>query len=57
MKNVHGCLEPNMKTRGANKSGTVKTELKKKRICLKCGKKFLSKGPYNRLCEKCGVIY
>lgn len=29
---------------------------KKKRLCLKCGKKFLSKGPYNRICEKCGMM-
>lgn len=33
-----------------------KLELKKKRICLKCGKMFISTGHYNRICEKCGQI-
>lgn len=34
---------------------SLKTRLKKKRLCLKCGDKFISKGPYNRICEKCGI--
>ena len=29
---------------------------KGKRLCLKCGKKFLSERPYNRICEKCSLI-
>ncbi len=33
-----------------NKSGT-----KKKRLCLKCGEKFLSRCSYNRICEKCSL--
>ena len=32
---------------------TNKISLNKKRLCLKCGKTFLSINPYNRLCEKC----
>ncbi len=32
---------------------TNKFGSKKNKLCLKCGKKFLSIGPYNRLCEKC----
>jgi hypothetical protein len=32
---------------------TNKIRSKKSRLCLKCGKKFLSIGPYNCLCEKC----
>ncbi|GAX60094.1 DNA repair exonuclease [Candidatus Scalindua japonica] len=24
--------------------------------CLKCGKKFHSEGPYNRICNKCNLI-
>jgi predicted amidophosphoribosyltransferase len=32
---------------------TNKFGSKKERLCLECGKKFLSIGPYNRLCEKC----
>ncbi len=35
---------------------TNKIRSKKKRLCLKCGKKFLSKRPYNRICEKCSLI-
>ncbi len=27
--------------------------LKQKRVCLKCGEKFPSKGPFNRVCDKC----
>ena len=26
------------------------------RWCLKCGEKFLSECPYNRICEKCSLI-
>ena len=32
-----------------------KVKAKKQRFCLKCGEKFLSKGAYNRICEKCGL--
>ena len=32
---------------------TNKFGSKKSISCSKCGKKFLSIGPYNRLCEKC----
>lgn len=28
----------------------------KKRSCLKCGKKFLSKGHHNRICVKCDLM-
>ncbi len=34
---------------------SLKVKAGKKRICLKCGEKFLSKGRYNRICEKCGM--
>jgi len=30
--------------------------LEKKRSCLKCGKNFSSKGPYNRICVKCDLM-
>ncbi len=33
-----------------------KIRSKKKRLCLKCGKKFFSIGVYNRICEKCSLI-
>jgi|688.fasta_scaffold910160_2 hypothetical protein len=26
------------------------------RVCLKCGEKFLSRGPANRICKKCARI-
>ncbi len=35
---------------------TNKFGSKKKRLCLKCGKKFLSECSYNRICEKCSLI-
>ncbi len=28
----------------------------KERLCLKCGEKFLSECPSNRICEKCSLI-
>lgn len=34
---------------------TVTTRYKK-RPCLRCGKKFSSKGPYNRICTRCDLI-
>ncbi len=34
---------------------TNKIRSKKKRLCLKCGEKFLSECPYNRICEECSL--
>ena len=34
---------------------TNKIRSMKKRLCLKCGKKVLSKHPYNRICEECSL--
>ena len=34
---------------------TNKFGSKKKRLCLKCGEKFHSKRPYNRICEECSL--
>jgi len=34
---------------------TSKLGSKKKRLCLKCGKKFLSECSYNRICEECSL--
>lgn len=60
MKDNSGYLKPNrkkMKLRDAHKGcNTTKIGLKKKRVCLKCGKQFLSKGPYNRICDKCCLM-
>ena len=38
---IHGCYD------------TDKIGLKKSRLCLKCGNRFLSVGPHNRLCDVC----
>ncbi len=35
---------------------TNKFGSKKKRLCLKCGEKFLSECHNNRICEKCSLI-
>ena len=35
---------------------TMVSRRNKKTPCLKCGKKFLSEGPYNRICVECNVI-
>ena len=60
MKNNTNHLKLNrkkMKSRSVPKSfSTTKAGSKKKRACLKCGKQFLSKGPYNRICDKCGLM-
>ncbi len=60
MKNNSSYLKPNrkkMKLRDAPKGcNNTKIGLKKKRACLKCGNQFLSKGPYNRICDKCGLM-
>ncbi len=46
-----------MKTKETNKGGVVTgPSLKQKRTCLKCGEKFPSKGPYNRICDKCSSM-
>ncbi len=37
-------------------SAATEKSLEKKRVCLKCGKKFKSVSPYNRVCERCSAI-
>ena len=44
------------KTKKVGPVGLKTTGQKQKRICLKCGKKFPSIGPYNRLCDKCSSM-
>ena len=60
MKSVSECSKPNskkMKLKDTSKEAYTKvTGLKQKRICLKCGEKFPSKGPYNRICDKCSSM-
>ncbi len=40
----------------SSRCNTNKFRSKKRRLCLKCGEKFLSECPYNRICEKCSLI-
>jgi hypothetical protein len=54
MKKVSSCLKTNLKDTDRSTSAT-EVGFKKKRACLKCGQKFHSKGPYNRICDKCGM--
>ena len=60
MKNVSNCSKPNRKKVKLKDTdvdgGTVGVGLKQKRICLKCREKFHSKGPYNRICDKCSSM-
>ena len=46
-----------MKLKDTNEEDSTKViSLKQKRVCLKCGEKFPSKGPYNRVCDKCSSM-
>ncbi len=46
-----------MKLKDTSKEASTKViSLKQKRVCLKCGEKFPSKGPYNRVCDKCSSM-
>ncbi len=60
MRNVSNYSKPNsrkMKRKDTNKGCDSKViNLKQMRICLKCGEKFPSKGPYNRICDKCSSM-
>ncbi len=60
MKRVTNYSKPDrkkMKLKDASKKTSTKViSLKQKRVCLKCGEKFPSKGPYNRVCDKCSSM-
>mgnify|MGYP003961919351 FL=1 len=60
LKKVSNYTKPNrkkMKMKDTdNGGGATGTELRQKRVCLKCGEKFPSKGPYNRVCDKCSSV-
>ena len=46
-----------MRLKDTNEEDSTKViSLKQKRVCLKCGEKFPSKGPYNRVCDKCSSM-
>jgi hypothetical protein len=60
MKSISECSKPNIKS--VKLKDTIEevytkvTGSKQKRMCLKCGEKFPSKGPYNRICDKCSSM-
>ncbi len=59
MKNYSGYTSTNieeneLKDKPDNYNTPV-NRLHKKRLCLKCGKRFLSQGHHNRICVKCGL--
>ena len=60
MKSVSNYSKPDrkkMKLKDTSKEASTKViSLKQKRVCLKCGEKFPSKGPYNRVCDKCSSM-
>ena len=59
MRKKHNSLKSDRKRktlRDTSMSGNInKIRSKKKRLCLKCGEKFLSECPYNRICEECSL--
>ena len=60
MKSISNCSKPNrkkMELEAVSKEASTKVvSLKQNRVCLKCGEKFPSKGPYNRVCDKCSSM-
>ena len=58
MRQHHNSLISDRKTlRDTSLSCDIyKFETLQERLCLKCEEKFLSKRPYNRICEKCSLI-
>lgn len=60
MRSVTECSKPNsnkIKSKDTTKGVYTKAiGSKQKRMCLKCGEKFPSKGPYNRICDKCSSM-
>ncbi len=59
MKNYFGCTSTNIEENELKDKPdnfiTPVNRLHKKRLCLKCGKRFLSQGSHNRICLKCGL--
>ena len=57
MKNTSGYLISNRKKKGLRENPNIsRARLQKKRLCLRCGGKFPSKGLYNRICERCSLL-
>jgi hypothetical protein len=57
MKNTSGYMISNREKSELGENPNISSaRLQKKRLCLKCGKKFPSKGLYNRICERCSLL-
>ncbi len=57
MKNTSGYMISNRKKSELGENPNISSaRLQKKRLCLRCGKKFPSKGLYNRICERCSLL-
>jgi hypothetical protein len=57
MKNTSGYLISNREKNELRENPNIsRAGLQKKRLCLKCGKRFSSKGLYNRICERCSLL-
>ncbi len=60
MRKHHNSLESDRKRKTLRDKplscDTSKFGSKRRRLCLKCGEKFLSERLYNRICEKCSLI-
>ncbi len=57
MKNTSSYLISNRKKKGLRENPNIsRARLQKKRLCLRCGEKFPSKGLYNRICERCSLL-
>ncbi|MDR4504681.1 MAG: hypothetical protein MRK01_07815 [Candidatus Scalindua sp.] len=59
MKNISKCININRKESKSKETHKVckpaRRKSKEKRYCLRCDKKFISEGPYNRICDKCRI--
>ncbi len=60
MRKNHNSLKSDRKRKTLRDTSLIcdtnKIRSKKSRLCLRCGEKFLSKRPYNRICEECSLI-
>jgi hypothetical protein len=57
MKNTSGYMISNREKSELGENPNISSaRLQKKRLCLKCGKKFPSKGLYNRICDRCSLL-
>ena len=56
MKSISNYSKPNKLKATSKGASTNVISSNQKRVCLKCGEKFPSKGPFNRVCDKCSSM-